>query len=198
VAGPAPVRRIRGRPPAGRLGRRAGIDPPVLRQGRRHPATLGRPPAPRRPAVTGSFPLVTRSLCHRAADPQDAPADRRAHRPVTIPTVPVGGHACRGQQGPVAQLASAPPCHGGGRGFESRRGRGSYHAWAGSSVGTSVRLKSGRSAVRPRPCPPLRPGRTEAAGMSAASLVSVLVSFVPGAARLAGQRRTGGYAGAQG
>ena len=26
-------------------------------------------------------------------------------------------------------------------------------AWAGSSVGTSVRLKSGRSAVRPRPCP---------------------------------------------
>jgi hypothetical protein len=34
--------------------------------------------------------------------------------------------------------------------------------WAGSSVGTSVRLKSGRSAVRPRPCPPL-PGLTWAA-----------------------------------
>ena len=26
-------------------------------------------------------------------------------------------------QGPVAQLVSAPPCHGGGRGFKSRRGR---------------------------------------------------------------------------
>ena len=34
-------------------------------------------------------------------------------------------------------------------------------ARAGSSVGTSVRLKSGRSAVRPRPCPP-----SEAAGQS--------------------------------
>lgn len=25
--------------------------------------------------------------------------------------------------GPVAQLVSAPPCHGGGRGFKSRQGR---------------------------------------------------------------------------
>jgi hypothetical protein len=72
-------------------------------------------------------------------------------------------------QGPVAQLVSAPPCHGGGRGFKSRRGRqtragpqslefeglGSGLLFGpGSSVGTSVRLKSGRSPVRSRPWPP--------------------------------------------
>ena len=62
------------------------------------------------------------------------------------------------QQGPVAQSVSAPPCHGGGRGFESRQGRQYGEALTafrpGSSVGMSVRLKSGRSAVRSRPWPP--------------------------------------------
>jgi hypothetical protein len=52
----------------------------------------------------------------------------------------------------VAQLVSASPCHGEGRGFESRLGR-NITSRPGSSVGTSVRLKSGRSAVRPRPWP---------------------------------------------
>src|SRR5699024_1263448 len=36
--------------------------------------------------------------------------------------------------GPVAQLVSAPPCHGGGRGFKSCQGRGteSLSFWTGS------------------------------------------------------------------
>ena len=57
----------------------------------------------------------------------------------------------------MAQLVSASPCHGEGRGFESRQGRQHGEAlaafWPGSSVGMSVRLKSGRSAVRSRPWP---------------------------------------------
>lgn len=57
----------------------------------------------------------------------------------------------------MAQLVSAPPCHGGGRGFKSRQGRfirrGIRAFRPGSSVGTSVRLKSGRSPVRSRPWP---------------------------------------------
>ena len=31
------------------------------------------------------------------------------------------------QDGPVAQLVRAPPCHGGGRGFESHPGRLKYY-----------------------------------------------------------------------
>ena len=86
------------------------------------------------------------------------------------------------QLGPVEQLECSPPCQGGGRGFKSRQDRKRWSAvritrgvrrlgpgnpgWydgptarPGSSVGTSVRLKIGRSAVRPRPWPPsLSPG----------------------------------------
>src|SRR6185503_20746302 len=64
-------------------------------------------------------------------------------------------------------------CHGEGRGFESRLGRSTpsvlrHRPRPGSSVGTSDRLKSGRSAVRPRPWPHLadayQPQTTPATG----------------------------------
>ena len=35
-------------------------------------------------------------------------------------------------QGPVAQLVSAPPCHGGGRGFKSRQGRSESDLYQGA------------------------------------------------------------------
>jgi hypothetical protein len=95
--------------------------------------------------------------------PSSSGPGRRPFKAVARVRTPLG--ARQYQQGPVAQLVSAPPCHGGGRGFESRQGRSPVETpgGAGSSVGTSARLKSERSAVRPRPCPhhvvPHRPGR---------------------------------------
>ncbi len=43
--------------------------------------------------------------------------------------------------GPVAQLVRAPPCHGGGRGFESDRGR-RYLIWDLSSAGRASALQA--------------------------------------------------------
>ena len=50
--------------------------------------------------------------------------------------------------GPVAQLVRAPPCHGGGRGFESHPGRFlrnkdlKFHIWDLSAAGRASALQA--------------------------------------------------------
>ena len=82
--------------------------------------------------------LDTRAFTGRIAKPQTSPSSRGlGHRPFTAVTrvrIPLGARTTSSTsskvkkvlnlfQGPVAQLVSAPPCHGGGRGFKSRPGR---------------------------------------------------------------------------
>ena len=50
--------------------------------------------------------------------------------------------------GPVAQLVRAPPCHGGGRGFESLPGR-FYLIWDHSSAGRAPALQAGGHRFEP-------------------------------------------------
>ena len=90
--------------------------------------------------------------------PSSSGLGRRPFKAVTRVRIPSGVRSQRSVHGPVAQLVSASPCQGEGRGFKSRQGRWPEESGArpGSSVGTSVRLKIGRSAVRPRPWPPQR------------------------------------------
>ena len=52
------------------------------------------------------------------------------------------------QFGPVAQLVRAPPCHGGGRGFESLLGRFSV-IWDHSSAGRAPALQAGGHRFEP-------------------------------------------------
>ena len=69
--------------------------------------------------------------------------------------IPLGIRSTRpSPQGPVAQLVSAPPCHGGGRRFEPGRGRSKMTERPPS--GAAVSAFPGR-ARRPRPSPCGRP-----------------------------------------
>ncbi len=103
--------------------------------------------------------------------PSSSGLGRRPFTALTRVQIPLGTQSKFGsfliptlKAGPVAQLVSAPPCHGGGRGFKSRLGRAfiyfiievSKADWLGSSVGTSERLKIVRSPVRSRPKPQIK------------------------------------------
>ena len=49
----------------------------------------------------------------------------------------------------MAQLVRAPPCHGGGRGFESLPGRFSFVIWDHSSAGRAPALQAGGHRFEP-------------------------------------------------
>ncbi len=66
-----------------------------------------------------------RTLCPRPP-PSSRGLGRRPFTAVTRVRIPLGVRFSR-PKGPVAQLVSASPCHGEGRGFESRRGRRDVH-----------------------------------------------------------------------
>jgi hypothetical protein len=131
------------------------------------PASGAPPGSDTRKACPMLVPLPTDSRCGRgprSKPPSSSGLGLRPFKAAARVRIPLGvRYECSTteQQGPVAQLVSASPCHGEGRGFESRLGRFTpvsprHRSRPGSSVGTSDRLKSGRSAVRPRPWPPSR------------------------------------------
>ena len=76
-----------------------------------------------------SAPNGCRWTGQKLQPPSSSGLGRRPFTAVARVRIPLGvrsGPPEGGQdqpQGPVAQLVSAPPCHGGGRGFKSRRGR---------------------------------------------------------------------------
>ena len=74
--------------------------------------------------VGGSNPL-TRSMSRSSSGLGHRPftAVTRVQIPLGTPDKEIYLHFICIYVGPVAQLVSAPPCHGGGRGFKSRLGR---------------------------------------------------------------------------
>jgi hypothetical protein len=114
----------------------------------------------------------------KAQPPSSSGLGRRPFKAVARVRIPLGVHGFRvgfGRQGdhskapwrswlarrPVtAEVAGSSPVGVAARAGSTPSGTGPF-CWPGSSVGTSVRLKSGRSPVRSRPWPPHdpRPGQ---------------------------------------
>ena len=80
------------------------------------PLTLG--PRRRGPVCSPTSPTARQS-------PSSSGPGLHPFKVATRVRIPLGARSTAWSTipGPVAQLVSAPPCHGGGRGFESRRGR---------------------------------------------------------------------------
>jgi hypothetical protein len=153
------------REPFGLVGPRAGGSS-ARRLRSRFGNSGGRPvccPSSQREGEAGAPPEP--SMCKhvrvRVAPSSSSGPGRRPFKAVARVRIPLGARpgsyrtrsrgAARSARRPVkAEVAGSNPVGTAQPLFPGHRER----AGAGSSVGTSVRLKSGRSAVRPRPCPP--------------------------------------------
>ncbi len=167
-AAPGSSGRAGGRPGVRRIRQRLGAPGPVVGrgdQGRHHPGVrrgvVGTTATPATAAHTrtGSAfaggPGVLYAACRprRCSEPEagePSSSSGPGHRPFKAAArvrIPLRARTAGRRNGPVAQLVSAPPCHGGGRGFESRRGRSSGPLRFGSAAFRRRRL-SARSATR--------------------------------------------------
>ncbi len=118
-----------GRAPAARLRVRAqgGDTPPDphARGARAHMPTSDLSPRPE--CGYADVSVAARPGPPGRAAPSFSGLGRRPFTALTRVRIPLGSPGnVIDMQGPVAQLVSVPPCHGGGRGFKSRQGRHGY------------------------------------------------------------------------
>ena len=111
------------------------------------------PVLPNRASTRTPNGIRTRATAVKGRRPR--PLDDGGQRPRTRRTTPCEPLQHRASGGPAPKGGAVPTMSGRWPFFPARHPCGKVSAaWPGSSVGTSDRLKIGRSAVRPRPWPP--------------------------------------------